>query len=310
MKARILNILKQQDDVLSGETLSSELGISRVSVWKHIRKLQELGYDIASGPKGYRLSGVPEIPLPWEFPDREDRIHYFPEISSTMDTARDMARKRCPEFTVVIAGRQTKGRGRLQRRWVSDDGGLYFTVVVRPRIHPVLSSRVNFAASLSLACMLREKYGVDAQVKWPNDILVNEKKITGMLSELEADGDQVSFVNIGMGINVNNEPDSEEPNAASLKKILGRTLSRREVLAAFLDEFEQRMAALDYDTVIDEWKRYTLTIGRRVRIVTVREELEGLAVDVAPDGALVLELADGTQKQVIYGDCFLHPPEK
>ena len=213
MKGKILSELRTRNETVSGEYLSSTLGISRVSIWKHIHKLQELGYNIVSTPNGYQLIDSPDILYPWEFPDREDRIHYFPELTSTMDTARDLARKNCPEFSVVVAGRQTAGRGRLNRQWLSDDGGLYFTIVLRPDIAVPISSRVNFLASLTMARVLRDKYKIDAAVKWPNDILVDDQKLSGMLSELEAEADRVFFINVGMGINVNNNPSGIEPAA-------------------------------------------------------------------------------------------------
>jgi BirA family transcriptional regulator, biotin operon repressor / biotin---[acetyl-CoA-carboxylase] ligase len=304
MKAQILKLLRSQNTIVSGAELSTALGISRVSVWKHIHKLQEFGYDIMSSPNGYRLIDSPDIPYPWEFAEREFNILYYPELSSTMDTAKDLARKNCPDFTVVIAGRQTKGRGRLKRQWLSDDGGLYFTMVLRPDIPVLLSSRVNFLASLTLARVLRELFQIDAAVKWPNDILVAGRKISGMLSELEAETDRVLFINIGMGINVNNDPSGVEPGASSLKKITGREISKKMLLARFLAEFEKRLKKAEFENVIAEWKKYTITLNRRVKIVTHKEVSEGLAVDVEQDGALVLELADGTRKKIVYGDCF------
>ena len=304
MKGKILSELRVRNETVSGEYLSSTLGISRVSIWKHIHKLQELGYNIVSTPHGYQLDDSPDILYPWEFPDREDRIHYFPELTSTMDTARDLARKNCPEFSVVVAGRQTAGRGRLNRQWLSDDGGLYFTIVLRPDIAVPISSRVNFLASLTMARVLRELYKIDAAVKWPNDILVDDQKLSGMLSELEAEADRVFFINVGMGINVNNNPGGIEPAAISLKTLLGREVSRIRLLTAFLDEFEKRLINTDFDSVVSEWKQYTITLQRRVKIVTRRETCEGLALDVDDNGALIVELDDGTIKQIIYGDCF------
>ena len=304
MKAHILKLLRSQNSIVSGEVLSSATGISRVSVWKHIHKLQELGYDIMSSPSGYRLIDSPDIPFPWEFADRGFKIVYYPELPSTMDAARDLARKKCPDFTVVVAGRQTRGRGRLKRQWLSDDGGLYFTMVLRPDIPVLLSSRVNFLASLTLARVLRELFQIDAAVKWPNDILVAGRKISGMLSELEAETDRVLFINIGMGINVNNDPCGIEPGASSLKKITGREISKKMLLARFLDEFEKRLKRVEFENVISEWKKYTVTLNRQVKIVTHKEVSEGLAVDVEQDGALVLELADGSRKKIVYGDCF------
>lgn len=304
MKAKILKELRSRKDIVSGEYLSSALGISRVSVWKHIHKLQELGYNVLSASNGYQLIGSPDILFPWEFPGRESSIHYFSELSSTMDMAKDLARKNCPDFTVVIAGRQTKGRGRLNRQWLSDDGGLYFTLVLRPDIPLPMSSRVNFLASLTLARVLRDMYQIEAAVKWPNDILVDDRKLSGMLSELEAEADRVFFINIGMGINVNNDPTGVEPGAISLKNMLGREISRVRLLSRFLDEFEERLKNAEFENIISEWKQYTVTLQRQVRIVTQREVTEGLAVDLDENGALIVKLADGSFKKIIYGDCF------
>ena len=303
MKSRILKIFRSAKDVVSGETLSAELGISRVSVWKHIQKLQECGYDIDAGAKGYRLRNAPDIPYPWEFPGRGNRIHYFPEVSSTMDIARDMARKGAPHLTVVIAGRQTCGRGRLRRVWHSDDGGLYMTVILRPDIPLQWCFRVNFAASLTLCRMLRRETGVSAAVKWPNDILVNGKKLSGMLSEMEAEAGMVSFITVGIGINVNNDPTFLETAACSLKQLTGAPLSRRALLAAYLNELEDYLRHADSENTINDWKTMNCTIGKQVRVVSMQETSSGCAVDVDPSGALILKLADGSLKKILYGDC-------
>jgi len=304
VKGNILKILRDEKDVVSGEILSDRLGISRVSVWKHIKKLQEIGYPIDATSTGYRLISVPDVLYPWEFGDRESSIHYFDSVDSTMDVARGLARNNCPHFTVVISGRQTKGRGRLDRTWLSSEGGLYFTMVLRPKIPPVLSSRVNFAASMILARTLRKMFEIDAMVKWPNDILIDGRKVSGLLSEMEAETDRVRFINVGVGINVNNDPTVIEPMATSLKKILGRKISRRELLSEFLDGFESRLNRGALENVVSEWKKYAETLNRHVTIVTDREISEGLAVDVDKDGALILKLADGSVKKIIYGDCF------
>jgi BirA family biotin operon repressor/biotin-[acetyl-CoA-carboxylase] ligase len=304
VKGRILNILKTETGVVSGENLSEILGISRVSVWKHIKKLQEVGYDIESTPKGYLFISAPDVLYPWEFGEREQDIHYFDEVDSTMDIARELARKQCPHFTVVIAGRQKKGRGRLKRSWLSSDGGLFFTIVIRPKIPPALSSRVNLAVAVILAQTLRNLLNVHAKVKWPNDVLVDGKKLSGILSEMDAEIDRVNYINIGIGLNVNNDPTPYEPMATSLKKILGKKIPRIDILKTFLDDFEDAVNDTEFDNVVAEWKKNTETLNRHVRIVTAHETFEGLAVDVDDNGALILELSDGSLKTIIYGDCF------
>jgi BirA family biotin operon repressor/biotin-[acetyl-CoA-carboxylase] ligase len=189
---------------------------------------------------------------------------------------------------------------------MSDSGGLFFTMVLRPPIPVLLSARINFLAAVTLVRTLREKLHINAMVKWPNDIMVAGRKIAGMLTELEAEGDRVRFINIGVGVNVNNDPSPVEAAASSLKEITGRNVSRQALLAHFLDAFEPRLKQADFDHIISEWKKYTITLHRRVRIQTSRDVTEGLAVDVDENGALMVQLADGSLKKVIYGDCF-HP---
>ena len=147
-------------------------------------------------------------------------------------------------------------------------------------------------------------FQIEAMVKWPNDILVNGCKVSGMLSELEAEAERILFINIGMGINVNNDPSRDEPAASSLKLITGMEISRKELLSRFLDKFEFQMKNADLDTIISDWKDVATTLNRHVRIVTNTEEYQGIAVDVDENGALVLKLADGTYKKIVYGDCF------
>jgi BirA family biotin operon repressor/biotin-[acetyl-CoA-carboxylase] ligase len=221
-----------------------------------------------------------------------------------MDIARDLARKDCPDFTVVIAETQTRGRGRMDRNWVSPEGGLYFTLVLRPHIPPVMSPLVNFGAAFVLARTLQEFCGVDARVKWPNDILIHGRKVSGMLSEMEAAGDQVSFVNIGIGINMNNDLPPDLPSATSIKNISGKACSRNAFLSEFLDRLENRIHQPDLATVISEWKTCSATLGQQVRIVSRQGVTEGKAMDVDPNGALVVQTANGDLKKIYYGDCF------
>ncbi|MFH0996102.1 MAG: biotin--[acetyl-CoA-carboxylase] ligase [Pseudomonadota bacterium] len=308
MKSKILGMFRSTQDIVSGETLSASLGISRVSVWKHIQKLQECGYEIEATPRGYQLLNSPDTPFPWEFPQREGLIHYFPEVSSTMEIAREMARKDQSHFSVVIAGRQTSGRGRLRRTWYSNDGGLYFTLILRPNIPLQWCFRVNFAASLALCRTIRGMTGLNAAVKWPNDVLVDGKKLSGMLSEMEAEAEMVSFVTVGIGINVNNDPTAYEPNACSLRQLMGKSVSRKEILARFLDELQAYLDAADdnLEKTISEWKELTCTLGRSVSVITPLETSTGLALDIDSTGALILELQDGSHKKVLYGDCMIH----
>ena len=238
MKGKILRILRRRaGKTVSGEDLSERMGVSRVSVWKHIRKLQDLGYAIASSGNGYTLTAETDALFPWEFPGREARIHHAAQAASTMDIARNLARKGWPDRGVVIAETQTQGRGRLRRTWDSATGGLYLTVILRPTMPAQLSYRLNFAASLTLAETLEALYGIDARVKWPNDILVEGKKLCGMLAELEAEGELVTFINIGMGINVNNDPTAREPGATSIARPGGAPCASSRLAGSFSGSF-------------------------------------------------------------------------
>ncbi|MBW1643406.1 MAG: biotin--[acetyl-CoA-carboxylase] ligase [Deltaproteobacteria bacterium] len=290
---------------MNDEKLSEDLGIFDTTIQQHIRELQDLGYHISEPDKGYHLTNETDVLFPWEFEKRESHIHYFSEVNSTMDVARNMAKDDCPHFTVIIAESQTKGRGRLKRKWISEEGGLYFTIVLRPDVPITLVHMVNFCASLSLAKILQNYFSLNAKVKWPNDVLVDDKKISGLLSEMEADDNGIYFVNIGIGINVNNDPALEEPNATSLKKLLGKDVLRKTILSLFLDEFENSLNLSNVNKIMSQWKKYTMTLGKEVRIVTSRETTEGTAIDVDESGALILKLEDGSLKKIIYGDCFV-----
>ena len=305
MKRQLIELLqKKPGEFISGEELSQNLGISRVSIWKHIKKLQELSYQIESGPTGYKLISSPDSLYPWEFGDKEELIHYFEEVDSTMSEAKRLARKDCPPYTVVIAERQSKGRGRLQRTWFSDDGGLFFTLVLRPKIPAMMMSRYSFAASLCLAVIIQRELGIEARVKWPNDILVDDKKICGMLAEMEMESDMVSFLNIGIGLNVNNNPTINEPNATSLSILAGKKLSRKKILASFLDEMKLLLSQPDLNQIIPQWKQHTITLNRTVKVMTTSEEWEGVAVDIDENGALILKQSDDSLQKVYFGDCF------
>ena len=303
MKAQIVGLLKNAHGPLSGEKISQDLGVSRVSVHKHINGLRDRGYSITATSTGYILEEEGDFLFPWEFGAREPFIHYYAETDSTMAVARDLAENGCPNMTVAVAERQGKGRGRLDRVWDSQEGGLYFTVVLRPVLPINQVFRVLFTASVCLAEVVRELTDIHAQVKWPNDILVGERKLTGMLSEMATQDEFVQYVNLGIGVNVNNNFASAEPNAVSIRDLLGREFPRRDILAGFLDRLESRLADRSED-VIAHWKQYTSTIGRPVRIQTTRSILEGRAVDVNSQGSLVVELEDGTREEVFHGDCF------
>jgi BirA family biotin operon repressor/biotin-[acetyl-CoA-carboxylase] ligase len=306
-KGSILSLLKsyleQSPAFLSGEAMSRALGVSRVSVWKHIQSLRALGYPIEISAKGYRLVSLPDMLHPWEFPGRESEVHFFDEIDSTMAAARRLAEKDHPQGTLVVADRQLEGRGRNGRTWVSEKGGLYFTLLLEPRIAPPLAGRILIASSLALARTLRSDYAVKAELKWPNDIMVGDRKVAGMLADSQTESDLISRYNLGIGINVNNQTSGVVEGSCSLVDILGRSLSRRDLLVAFLDELARTMVLIESKDLLSEWKSLSSTIGRRVRVTSTRGSVAGRAVDIDACGALVVEQEAGQRRMIFYGDC-------
>ncbi|MFW5988616.1 MAG: biotin--[acetyl-CoA-carboxylase] ligase [Desulfosudaceae bacterium] len=302
MKARLVEILRSE--TVSVDDLKRKLSAEIDRIEEEIKELADLGYEIERRGLDCRLITSPDIPFAWEFPGRQERMHYFQETGSTMDLAKEMARDGCPHGTVIIAGTQTRGRGRMDRTWLSAAGGLYFTMVLRPALPPAKGFLLNFLASLTLAGILRREAGLPAAVKWPNDILVEGRKLCGMLSEMSATNDTLHSVNLGIGLNVNNSPTVETPQAVSLKMLTGRDFSRISLLSRFLDEFEAELTNLRPADVVRRWKKAAAGLGRPVTVVTRQEEIRGMAEDVAEDGSLLVRLEDGTRRQVIYGDCF------
>jgi len=303
MKAEILRALRESGDYVSGEVLSKELSTSRVSVWKHIHSLEKDGYVVEASPRGYRLISSPDLLIPCEFPGLEQRIHYFREIGSTMDAARKLAEAGVEQGTIVVAESQSRGRGRLRKEWLSPEGGIYFTIILRPKISPAYAPRMSLMASVAVASAIRRLFGLRAELKWPNDVLIRGKKVCGILAEMNAELDAVNFINLGIGINANTSISQQEEKASSLKEQLGKEVSRKELFRSVLVELEERQGLLTTADLIEEWKNLSATLGRDVRILAPGEEITGKAVDIESSGALVIRTKDGSLRSAIAGDC-------
>ena len=308
-KKQILKALRECGGYLSGETISTQLGTSRVSIWKHIHSLKEDGYVIETSARGYRLVSSPDLMLPYEFPGLEERIHYFPEIGSTMDVAIKLARKGAREGTIVIAEAQAHGRGRLSREWLSPKGGIYFTLILRPRISPAYAPRINLMASVAVATTIKKLFGLNAELKWPNDVLIEGRKVCGILAEMDAEMDVVNFVNVGIGINANTSVLQFAKTATSLKDVLGREISRKEFLSVLFREIEQQQALLMEADLIKEWKELSGTLNKYVMILSPGEVIVGRAIDIDATGALIVKERNGSLKKALAGDC-IHLREK
>ena len=304
INGEILRALRTSGDYVSGEVLSKELGISRVSVWKHLRSLMQQGYVIESSPIGYRLISSPDLLLPYELPGWEQKIYHFAEVDSTMEVAKELAKKGAGEGTIVVTECQACGRGRLSREWFSPSGGIYFTLSLKPKISPVYAPRVNLMASVAVTKAIRGLFGLAAELKWPNDVLIEGRKVCGILAEMEAEMDAINFVNLGIGINANFPISQYEKVATSLKEELGKDIVRKELLSSVLREITKQQALLTKADLLEEWKSLSATLNRDVRVVSLGEEVTGKAIDIDSNGALILKCSDNSLRNIITGDCF------
>jgi len=313
MKERILEYLKKENEYLSGDEIAGRLGISRQGLWKHIQDLKDLGYDIVAVPHlGYRLESSPDRLFALEIAHGLNtkfiakKIHYFDYLVSTMDMAMQLGMKLAPHGTLVLAESQTKGRGRLGRSWFSPKyKGIYLSLILRPKISPSASPVLTLLSAVSICEAIKNIAGLDAQIKWPNDVFICNKKIAGILTEMNAEVDKVNFVVIGIGLNVNNDKKSLIAQATSLKEQAGQPLSRVLLLQELLRRIESNYSLLEdkgSQAIIDKWRNFSLTLGRRVKVYYQDKHIEGQAVDVDKDGALLIRKDSGLMQKVFSGD--------
>ncbi|MCE5287232.1 MAG: biotin--[acetyl-CoA-carboxylase] ligase [Pelosinus sp.] len=317
MRARILQLLRQNEDgYLSGEAISEKLAISRTAVWKHIRALKEAGYQIEAHPRcGYSLQQAPDKLLPEEIYSRLNastlgkKIHYFSKVTSTNTEAKKLAESGCQEGTVVLAEEQENGRGRISRGWFSPPGqGIWLSVVLRPALSPYEISKCTLMAAVAVYKAILRVTGIKCGIKWPNDILYQGKKLVGILTELNAEVDAVNYIVIGIGINVNiaaeDFPSEIKSIATSLAVAAGESVSRLELVCAVLEELEKSYQAVlqqGFGEVLTEWRSYSATLGKEVSVIGANESYVGKALDIAEDGALLVQVADKIER-VVAGD--------
>ncbi len=316
MEEKIIQFLRKSDGHLSGEEISRQLKISRAGIWKHIQELRKRGYEIAAVPHlGYRLVSSPDKLLPCElrhglktqYIGRD--IFYYDTVTSTMDTAFRLGMEGAQEGSVVCAESQTKGKGRLGRSWASPKGkGIYTSIILRPRLLPSEAAQLTLLAAVAACEALRKVAGIDVTIKWPNDLLVQGRKLAGILTELSAETDRVRFVVVGIGLNVNTSLSLLPPHATSIKAELGRSISRVECLQEILRCLEKRYEQLKVEgfaSVIRQWKKFSSTLGQRVRIADRLGEMEGEAVDLDKDGGLLIRGDTGIIVKRMSGDVVL-----
>jgi BirA family biotin operon repressor/biotin-[acetyl-CoA-carboxylase] ligase len=309
-KEEILRVLKESGDYVSGEALAERLGVSRAAVWKQVHTLIREGYGIESQQRhGYKLVSAPdklysfEVQYGLQSKLLGRKVVHFNATGSTNTVAKQMAEKGVEEGTVVIAESQPHGKGRLGRKFIAKPGGVYLSVVLKPAIDPMHAPSITLLAAVSVTKALR-RIGLEAVIKWPNDVLVNGKKICGILTEMSAETDVVNFIILGIGVNVNNEVLLD--TATTVKAELGREVSRVEFVQSLLEMLEE-----DYITFKEEgftpilwsWRRYSDTLGRPVEVTYQGEVVRGIAQDVCDDGSLIVKSDDGSTRKIVSGDC-------
>lgn len=314
MKDRILTVLRGSSDFVSGEELSRELGVTRSAVWKSIKNLRSEGYIIDSQTnKGYRLSSCPdfldarEITRGLEVSIAGTEVEVLREVDSTNSEAKRKAAQEAKSGLVIAADKQTAGKGRFGRSWDSGNGGLFFSLLIRPELPPGDIASITLAAGYAVCLAVRELTGLDAMIKWPNDIIIGRHKLCGILTEMSAQSDRLDYVVIGIGINVNVEkfPDELSEKATSLLIETGKRFDRNELLRRVITHLDRVLESFLFSVSLDDardFKRLCATIGRHVSAQRGAEKLEGEAVDITASGELVVRSEDGREYCINSGE--------
>ncbi len=313
MQEKIIDFLRRKQTFVSGEEISQRLGISRQGLWKHIQELKDLGYDIVAVPHlGYQLLSLPDRLFASEIAAHLNtkfiakKIYYFDSVTSTMDVATELGLKNAAEGTLVVSESQTRGRGRLGRGWLSPKyKGIYFSLILRPKVLPSQAPILTLLSAVSICEAVKETAGLDIRIKWPNDILLHNKKLGGILTELNAEMDEVRFIVMGVGLNVNNDKKNLMSTATSLKEEQGREINRIELLQGILGRIEANYSVFGKKgahPVIEKWRKYNITLGRRVKVISHQAHCEGQAVDIDLDGGLLVRKDSGLTQKVSAGD--------
>ena len=324
MRSNILDILRQANGAyVSGEDIARTMNVSRTAVWKHIRELKQAGYAIDSHSRsGYCLMETPDLLLPNEIQNgRKTKvlgkdIQYYKEVISTNNQAKLAAQQDAAEGTIIVSEAQTSGRGRLARGWYSPaEKGIWFSVILRPHFLPQEAPKCTLMAAVALAKAIEKITELQVGIKWPNDILYNKQKLVGILTEMNAEMDCINYIIIGMGINVNiqkNEfPLELQQIATSLAIIKGEKISRVKLLNEILFQIETLYniaQAEGFVKILEEWKKYSVTLGKTVDVIGINDTFAGVAMDIDADGALLVKTETGI-KRVLAGDVSIRAKE-
>jgi len=307
----ILEALRADQGYLSGEELAKKLKISRQALWKHISNLTQKGYEITAVPhRGYSLVSVPDKFYPEEVKHGlgtkflAKQIHYQESLGSTQDVGRELGLEGAEEGTVVFAETQKKGKGRLMRKWISPSGGIYFSLLLRPSFLLLGDvSQISLVIALAVIKAIKKVTGVSCQVKWPNDIILGNKKLGGVLCEINAETDRVNFIVVGVGVNINSR--DLPPEATSLLLKTRKKFKRVEIARAILLEIESCYQCAKKDSfsgLLKEWSKFCILWGKRIRVKISNRIIEGEAQGIDERGYLLLRSNNGLINKVSAGD--------
>ena len=315
---KILSFLKaHRSEFLSGQDMSDILKISRVAVWKDIKKIRSLGYKIESKQNiGYRLVDSSKLPLPWEI--KEDlnteflgnRIYYFNTIDTTQNFAMNIASKKNEDGSVVISKKQTGGKGRMNRKWKSPVGGIWMSIIIHPKFDITYATLVPIATSLAICIAIEKTLKINTKLKWPNDVTVKGEKVAGVLINASMISNQIENMVLGIGINFKINPNElknsikKTPNFYGVATLVKKNQSMSPLVKQFLYELENVLQLINsgqIKKIINGWTKRSSTIGRNVSIITNEGRISGKAIRIDNEGGLIISKGKKTDR-VLVGD--------
>ncbi len=317
---KVLTFLQTHNtEYLSGQDLSDVLRISRIAVWKHIKKIQELGYTIESKQKlGYKLISNSQELLPWEITKGlktktiGQQAYYFDSIDSTQNQALKMSNEAANNGTVIVAAKQTGGKGRSGRKWVSPKGGIWLSVILHPKFDISITTLFPIASALALSIAIEKTFNIFPELKWPNDLTIKGKKVAGMLVDVSLESNKIENLVLGVGINFDVDVKQIEKTLRGTPNFYGvaslceqkNNIKPVQLVQTFLIELEKIYETLNKrqtKKIITEWTKRSSTIGKQVELDTINGKIKGKATKIDEDGALVVS-DKGKSSRIIAGD--------
>lgn len=316
MKEQILALLKERNDFVSGQDIANRFQITRSAVWKHMAALKEMGYEIQSVPaKGYRLQHGPctmyahEISPYLHTAWLGRNYRYETEVTSTNTLLKELAEKGAPHGMVFAAGNQTAGKGRLGRKWSSAPySGIWYSLLLRPEFPPQMAGVITLTAAVSVVQAL-EKFQVPVKIKWPNDILLNGKKLCGILSEMRGDMDHIQWIVVGIGVNLTATAETMPEEIRSVATSLAMSgygkIPQNQLAAEILNAMEENYHLLckeGFTTIRNQWMAYGAFLNEQISVSTIRGQKEGVFRGIDEDGCLLMETGAGAMERIAAGD--------